>query len=100
MITIFTKFLTKSTEYLLHCDEYLKSIVINKQNFIYLIFRISPRHLLLAIRNDHELDKMLHGVTISQGGVLPYINDKLLPKKTMKNNTTPVMSADISSQEY
>lgn len=41
-----------------------------------------PRHLQLAIRNDEELNKLLHGVTISQGGVLPNIQSALLPKKT------------------
>ncbi|XP_050225924.1 histone H2A.1-like [Mercurialis annua] len=48
----------------------------NKKN------RINPRHLLLAIRNDEELGKLLKGVTISSGGVLPNINPVLLPKKT------------------
>ena len=44
--------------------------------------RVVPRHLLLAIRNDEELNKLLQGVTISQGGVLPNINAVLLPKKS------------------
>ncbi|KAL7598289.1 hypothetical protein Lser_V15G26523 [Lactuca serriola] len=44
--------------------------------------RIIPRHLLLAIRNDDELGKLLGGVTIAHGGVLPNINPVLLPKKT------------------
>ncbi|KAK8949747.1 putative histone H2A.2 [Platanthera guangdongensis] len=44
--------------------------------------RIVPRHLLLAIRNDDELGKLLSGVTIAHGGVLPNINPVLLPKKT------------------
>ncbi|KAI3772382.1 histone H2A [Cynara cardunculus var. scolymus] len=48
----------------------------NKKN------RIIPRHVLLAIRNDDELGKLLAGVTIAHGGVLPNINPVLLPKKT------------------
>ena len=46
--------------------------------------RIIPRHLQLAIRNDEELNRLLSGVTISQGGVIPYINPVLLPKKSAK----------------
>ncbi|GAA0153292.1 chromatin/chromatin-binding, or -regulatory protein [Lithospermum erythrorhizon] len=43
--------------------------------------RIIPRHLLLAVRNDEELGKLLAGVTIAHGGVIPNINPVLLPKK-------------------
>ena len=41
--------------------------------------RIIPQ---LAIKNDEELNKLLGGVTIAQGGVLPIIPAVLLPKKT------------------
>ncbi|XP_063302395.1 histone H4-like [Pelobates fuscus] len=44
--------------------------------------RIIPRHLQLAVRNDEELNKLLGGVTIAQGGVLLNIQAVLLPKKT------------------
>ena len=46
--------------------------------------RIIPRHLQLAIRNDQELNKLLSGVTIAQGGVLHNIQAVLLPKKSQK----------------
>ncbi|KAK8778800.1 histone H2A-like [Amblyomma americanum] len=44
--------------------------------------RITPRHIQLAVRNDEELSKLLSGVTISEGGVLPHIPAELLPKKS------------------
>ncbi|XP_058636684.1 histone H2A-like [Onychostoma macrolepis] len=43
--------------------------------------RIIPRHLQLAVRNDEELNKLLGGVTIAQGGVLPNIQAVLLPRR-------------------
>ncbi|KAK3129610.1 hypothetical protein QOZ80_6BG0482320 [Eleusine coracana subsp. coracana] len=46
--------------------------------------RIIPRHVLLAIRNDEELGKLLSSVTIAHGGVLPNIHSVLLPKKTVE----------------
>ncbi|XP_032657107.1 histone H2A type 1-like [Chelonoidis abingdonii] len=43
--------------------------------------RISPRHLQLAIHSDSELKKLLGGVTISQGGVLPLNQSVVLTSK-------------------
>ncbi|XP_067833037.1 histone H2A-like, partial [Heptranchias perlo] len=44
--------------------------------------RIIPRHLQLAVRNDEELNKLLGGVTIAQGGGLPNIQAVLLWKES------------------
>jgi len=40
--------------------------------------RIEPRHLLLAIRQDSELDELFEGAIVGSGGVLPNINPALL----------------------
>jgi histone H2A len=47
----------------------------NKKN------RINPRHILLAIRNDEELNRLMCNTTIADGGVLPTINAALLPNE-------------------
>ena len=61
--------------------------------------RIIPRHLQLAIRNDEELNKLLSGVTISQGGVLPNIQAVLLPKKSAAGKAASAKKSS-QSQEY
>ena len=43
--------------------------------------RIVPRHIQLAVRNDEELNNLLSNTTIANGGVLPNINNFLLPQK-------------------
>ena len=51
--------------------------------------RIIPRHVQLAVRNDEELNKLLDGVTIAAGGVLPNIHAVLLPKQRKKAGDKP-----------
>ena len=57
--------------------------------------RIIPRHVQLAVRNDEELNKLLGGVTIASGGVLPNIHAVLLPKKSAK-----AKGGKSASQDY
>ena len=39
---------------------------------------------IFCSRNDEELNKLMAGVTIAQGGVLPNIQAVLLPKKSQR----------------
>jgi histone H2A len=63
--------------------------------------RIIPRHILLAIACDDELNKLLKGVTVSQGGVLPHIHNVLLhqskamPKANKRKSGLPAAKASV-----
>ncbi|TVU24353.1 hypothetical protein EJB05_26785, partial [Eragrostis curvula] len=60
--------------------------------------RIQPRHILLAVRNDEELGRLLAGVTIAHAGVVPNIHPELLPKKAVeKASVEEVESPKISN---
>ncbi|KAI8508252.1 Histone H2AX [Branchiostoma belcheri] len=48
--------------------------------------RIIPRHLQLAVRNDEELNKLLSGVTIAQGGVLPQHPRRTSPQEDQQGS--------------
>jgi len=43
--------------------------------------RIVPRHLMLAIRGDDELNALMDRVTIPGGGVIPHIHKSLIVRK-------------------
>ncbi|KAG8191875.1 hypothetical protein JTE90_019810 [Oedothorax gibbosus] len=57
--------------------------------------RVTPRHILLAIANDEELNRLLRNVTIASGGVLPRIEPELLAKK--KGNKFATMPSPRSN---
>jgi histone H2A len=61
--------------------------------------RIVPRHIQLAVRNDEELSRLLGGVTIASGGVLPNIHASLLPKKGEEGHVAGG-KGKAASQEY
>ncbi|KAK7901671.1 hypothetical protein WMY93_018440 [Mugilogobius chulae] len=56
--------------------------------------RITPRHIKLAVANDEELNQLLRGVTISNGGVLPRIHPELLSKKRGTRARSDVQPSD------
>ncbi|GJQ67824.1 hypothetical protein Trydic_g16593 [Trypoxylus dichotomus] len=73
----------------------------SRSNRAGLQFPVGRIHRLLrkAIRNDEELNKLLSGVTIAQGGVLPNIQAVLLPKKT-NNAGGSSKGSKTQSQDY
>jgi len=56
--------------------------------------RIIPRHIQLAVRNDEELNKLMANTTIANGGVLPNINQHLLPVKGKGEEKPPHEKAE------
>lgn len=60
-------------------------------------YRLLPRHIMLAVRNDQELDKLLKNVTFATSGVVPHIESILLPKKSTSAKKKPVRSAKPAS---
>jgi histone H2A len=62
--------------------------------------RITPRDIVLAVRNDEELEKMFHKVTIASGGVIPNIHAVLVPNpKGKKNKGNAGAEGDKKSKE-
>lgn len=51
-------------------------------------FRIAPRHIMLAVRNDDGMNKLFACVIIAQGGVMPNICKELLSMSAVRNAAT------------
>ncbi|KAG4068713.1 hypothetical protein HA402_002404 [Bradysia odoriphaga] len=62
--------------------------------------RIIPCHLQLAIRNDEELNKLLSGVTIAQGGVLPNIQSFVAEKDRIEGLSALCVLETSSIQKF
>ena len=45
--------------------------------------RITPRHIMLAVRNDTELDRLYRNAVFA-GGITPHISSAILPEKKVK----------------
>lgn len=44
--------------------------------------RIQPRHIMLAIKRDQDFHELLKDVTFPKTGVVPYIQEALLPSRS------------------
>lgn len=42
--------------------------------------RVAPRHILLTLRHDKELEELTKGAIVPEGGVRPFVHPQLLPK--------------------
>ncbi|BGP15848.1 hypothetical protein JCM10213_005667 [Rhodosporidiobolus nylandii] len=62
--------------------------------------RIIPRHIQLAVRNDEELNRLLAGVVLSEGGVLPNIHAELLPPASKKGKGKGKKASTPSDDDY
>lgn len=50
--------------------------------------RITPRHIMLAVKHDSELSELLNNVSFSEAGVLiPHLNSILLQTTTIRTKT-------------
>ncbi|NXG45015.1 H2AX protein, partial [Psilopogon haemacephalus] len=77
--------------YLAAVQEYLSAEILEMAGNAALTnkkLRIAPRHIMLAVRNDDDMNKLLACVIIAQGGVMPNIREELLPKRTVRNATS------------
>jgi len=54
---------------------------------------ICPRHVMLAIRNDEELETFFKGVTFTCSGSLVQVHQNLLPPSIKKKEKTTEQSA-------
>lgn len=65
--------------------------------------RITPRHMMLAIKHDPELNTLLDGATFSEAGVLPNLHPALIQKKQHQKDSyvsSAASAAETSSENF
>ncbi len=56
---------------------------------------------MLAIKRDQEIDQLLSGVTIAQGGVCPKTHSQLLPnQKRVRGTSQPDETSSTQSENH
>ena len=63
-------------------QDHTQALAAGYQVSLFYVQRLFSISYTVLCRNDEELNKLLAGVTIAQGGVLPNIQAVLLPKKS------------------
>jgi len=58
--------------------------------------RITPRHTMIAVKNDEELKELLKGVQMSEGGVMPNIEEASLPRDS--GEKTPIAESGTGAE--
>jgi len=63
--------------------------------------RIIPRHIMFAVRNDEELEKLTRMCTFPAAGVIPFIHSSALPEDSDKETEQHEQTEQNSvSQSY
>uniref|UniRef100_A0A7S0ZT55 Histone H2A n=1 Tax=Noctiluca scintillans TaxID=2966 RepID=A0A7S0ZT55_NOCSC len=60
--------------------------------------RITPRHIMFAVRSDEELDCLIKA-TVAGGGVMPHIDDSLLSKSAQQKRLKQAHEGFLSFED-
>ncbi|KAH9281081.1 Core histone macro-H2A.1 [Echinococcus granulosus] len=96
-----TRISVASVVYLTAVLEYLSSEVVDLAGRVAKEIKrktISPRSIMLAVRADEELLKVLSGVIFPFSGTTPYIYPSLLPQKSPRQPSTPRATSTVKGK--
>ncbi|CDS39379.1 H2A histone family member Y [Echinococcus multilocularis] len=100
-LTRSTRISVASVVYLTAVLEYLSSEVVDLAGRVAKEIKrktISPRSIMLAVRADEELLKVLSGVIFPFSGTTPYIYPSLLPQKSPRQPSTPRATSTVKGK--